>query len=411
MRLVRKPGSSMLPITAAALVLSSLSPAQISDEEVKLVPSGTDSSDHVGSSVALFGDWCAVGAEQDETVQGPGLGAVHMYLRQGTSWTESAKLSRPDGGDFGTAVALSGDTLAVGSPHTEALGVAAGAVFVYRDIGGVWTLEDTLTPPVPDFDDWFGLCVALDGDTLVTGARFDDDSGLDAGAAYVFCRTGTAWSLQQKLVASDGADRDWFGFSVAADGDTLLVGAPRVDGGAEQDLGAVYVFDRSGTVWTEQQKLYAAGAFRDDWFGYSLAIEGDRAAIGSPFDNELMNDVGSVYVFERSAGSWSQSKRLNASDQGTGAELGTSVALQGDRILAGAPFARNWGAAYLFTKEDGTWREASRTKSSFRGVGGAPPEYGEAVALDGDRMVIGAYADREFGSRAGAAWAYTLTDV
>ena len=145
--------------------------------------------------------------------------------------------------------------------------------------------------------DSFGTYVSVDGDTAVIGARNDDDNGHNSGAVYVFVRNGGVWTEQQKLLASDGVAGDQFGWSVSVDGNTAVIGAPFAEGD-----GAAYVFVRNGSVWSEQQKLFASDGLAVD-FGWSVSVDGDTAVIG---DDEAHDYTGAAYVFVRSGGVWSE---------------------------------------------------------------------------------------------------------
>jgi hypothetical protein len=163
--------------------------------------------------------------------------------------------------------------------------------------------------------DFFGTSVAISGDTAIVGSDQDDVGvNFDQGSAYIFVRSGTTWSQQQKLTASDGASPDIFGYSVAISGDTVIVGAPPDDVGANTDQGSAYVFVRSGTTWTEQQKLTAGDGAAGDTFGSSVAISGETIIVGAVNDDVGGNtDQGSAYVFVRSGTTWSQQQKLTAS--------------------------------------------------------------------------------------------------
>src|SRR2546427_1801066 len=161
-----------------------------------------------------------------------------------------------------------------------------------------------------------GLSAALSGDTLVVGADAQDTpGGVDTGAAYVFVRSGTTWSVQQQLVASDAAASDAFGSAVAISGDTIVVGAPLDDTPAGTDAGSAYVFVRSGTTWTEQQKLVASDAAAIDGYGYTVSISGDTAVVGA-FTHDAPGGLnsGAAYVYVRSGTTWSEQQRLVAPD-------------------------------------------------------------------------------------------------
>ena len=221
-----------------------------------------------------------------------------------------------------------------------------------------------------EFDE-FGYSVALSGDTLAVGAYREDsnatgvggtqadNSANDSGAVYVFTRSGTTWTQQAYLKASNTDARDYFGYSVALSGDTLAVGALSEDSnatgvggnGADNSVnysGAVYVFTRSGTTWSQQAYLKASNTGANDYFGSSVALSGDTLAVGAILEdsnatgvngNEANNSVtgsGAVYVFTRSGTTWSQQAYLKASNTGVGDWFGSSVALSGDTLAVGA---------------------------------------------------------------------------
>ena len=195
--------------------------------------------------------------------------------------------------------------------------------------------------------DIFGFSVAISGDTAVVGAALDDVPGAAnddtaSGSAYVFVRSAGAWSEQQKLTASDAAAGDLFGRSVAISGESVVVGAFNDDDTAS-DSGSAYVFQRSGTTWSQEAKLTASDAALSDFFGFSVAISGDTAVVGAHLDDDAGGDSGSAYVFQRSAGVWSEQQKLTASDAALADEFGFSVAISG-----GAPWW--WGRILTTTR-------------------------------------------------------------
>jgi hypothetical protein len=184
--------------------------------------------------------------------------------------------------------------------------------------------------------DHFSYSVALDGDTVLVGAYADSvGANVSQGSAYVFTRSGSTWTQQAKLTADDGASYDFFGTSVALDGETALVGAYRDDVGANMDEGSVYVFTRSGTTWTQQAKLVASDGAAGDWFGYSVALNGDTALVGACTTGTI-SQQGSAYVFSRSGTTWTQQAKLMPGDGVPRNFFGISVALDGNTALVGA---------------------------------------------------------------------------
>jgi uncharacterized repeat protein (TIGR01451 family) len=368
-----------------------------------------------GFAVAAEGDTAVVGAYAEDTSRGGGAGAVYVFVRSGTSWTEQQRLTAPDGtfGDgFGNAVALSGDTLVVGAEKANGPGGAdAGAAYVFVRSGAVWSLQRKLIAPDGAALDAFGWSVAVSGDTVAVGADFDSvPAGAYAGSAYVFTRTGTEWSLPQKLVAPDGAAEAFFGASVALAGeDTLIVGADSQDHDGLTDAGEAYVFSRSGGTWTWQQTLTASDAAVSDGFGWSAAVSGDTLAVGAYQDSrDLRYRAGAVYVFVRSGDTWSEQAKLIAADPGDLDHLGLSVSVSGDTIAAGADLADtpggvDSGAVYVFVRSGDAWSQQQKLVGADTAAG----DVLSWVSLSGETLVAGAdLADTAGGTDAGAAYVF-----
>ncbi|MHC4407100.1 MAG: FG-GAP repeat protein, partial [Planctomycetota bacterium] len=214
----------------------------------------------------------------------------------------------------------------------------AVAVAIVLGTTPAWALtaeqEAKLLPADGAAGDIFGVIVALDGDTAIIGAVYDDDNGEDSGSAYVFTRTAGVWTQQAKLLASDGASQDWFG-SVALEGDTAIIGASGDDDNGE-DSGSAYVFTRAAGVWTEQAKLLASDGAAFDGFSYLVALDGDTAVIAPWRDDDNGVNSGSAYVFTRTGGVWTEQAKLLASDGAADDYFGRSVALEGDTAIIGA---------------------------------------------------------------------------
>jgi FG-GAP repeat/Bacterial Ig-like domain (group 1) len=325
-------------------------------QQQKLTASDGAANDRFGWSVALAGDTLVVGAPFDD-VGASNQGSAYVFVRSGGVWTQQAKLTASDGAAddvFGDSVALAGDTLVAGAPEDSLGGNHFGSAYVFVRSGGVWTQQQKLTASDGGFGDRFGDSVALAGDTLVAGAPLDDVGAGNQGSAYVFVRSGGVWTQQQKVTASDGAVDDRFGSSVALTGDTLAVGAPSGGVRASFAQGSAYVFVRSGGAWTHEAKLTASDGAAGDSFGSAVALASDSALVGSPGDDVGANgDQGSATVFTRSSAVWTQQAKVTASDGAPGDDFGRSVALAGDSVVAGAPlddFGANFdqGSVYVF---------------------------------------------------------------
>jgi small nuclear ribonucleoprotein (snRNP)-like protein len=238
---------------------------------------------------------------------------------------------------FGKSVALEGDTVVAGAHRDDGGGVTdAGAVYIFKRSGTLWSEEAKLVASDKEASVHFGSSMALEGDTVVVGAVLDDEGGVEnAGAVYIFKRSGTLWSEEGKLVASDKDTNAYLGRSVALEGDTVVAGAWSDDGGDVYDAGAVYIFKRSGTLWSEEAKLVASDKEAVAHFGSSVSLKGDTVVAGAVVDDGGgVTDAGAVYIFKRSGTLWSEEGKLVASDKDTNAEFGSSVALKGDTVVA-----------------------------------------------------------------------------
>jgi hypothetical protein len=369
-------------------------------------PDGT-ANDNFGSTVAIAGDIAIVGAPADDVVTtiapfaNANQGSAYVFVRSGQSWVFQQQLTAADGaaGDaFGCAVALSGETAIIGaSGHSVGGNANQGAAYVFTRSGTTWTQQQQLTVPDGAIADNFGCSVAISGETALVGANQDDvGTNLDQGSAYVFTRSGTIWTLQQQLLATDGAANDRFGWGVAISGETALVGANHRDVGTNADQGAAYVFTRSGTTWAQQQQLIASDGAAGDRFGYAVALVGETAVVGAPFDDVgTKADQGSATVFVRSGAVWTQQQQLTAADGGINDDFGYAVALDGELALIGAYWDdvgsnANQGSADIFLRTGTTWGQLQQLTAAD---GASNDRFGCAVALSGDTVIVGAYLD------------------
>ena len=374
------------------------------------------SSDLFGGAVAASGTRTLVGA-QSESALGSTSGAAYLYDRQADGgWVESVRLLPSDGASadhFGRAVALSGDRALVGSYQGDGpAGMNQGAAYIFdRQGDGTWLETAKLTPTTATAFDEFGLAVALDGDFAAVGTYKNADVATLAGKVWVFERQpdGT-WNEAAVLTASDATGGDEFGWSLALSGETLMVGAAQQAVPVGGSVGAVYMFERSGGGWPEVQKLVGSDSISLDYFGWSVALDGDLAVVGA-YNAESSTDPfswdeGAAYVFERSVGVWSQTARLEASDAESKDELGYSVGISGERIVAGAwdedAGGSNAGAVYLFERSGGVWNETKLVASDAA----AGDLFGYSVAMAGDIAVVGARNDDDFGSSSGSAYIF-----
>jgi hypothetical protein len=380
-------------------------------EEAKLEVSDPASGDAFGISVALSGDTALIGASGDDHTGLNSAGSAYVFVRSGTTWAEQQKLTASDAASvdlFGRSVSISGDTAVIGATHDDhAGGTDAGSAYVFVRSGSSWTEQAKLTASDAAFDDQFGNSASISGDTAVVGVQRDDHipGGEDAGSVYVFVRSGTSWTEQAKLTASDEYASDYFGGSVGLSGDTAVIGAC---GDAASNEGSAYVFVRSGTSWTEQARLSASDGETSDHFGNSVSFSGDTTVVGAEYDDYAGGwDAGSAYVFVRNGTSWTEQAKLTASDAEPFDRFGTSVDVSGDTAVIGAPFGDydggpTAGCFYLFTRSGTGWTEQAKAFATDTETG---DQFGGAVGLAGDTTVVGA---RGGSTNTGSAYVFRL---
>ena len=306
-----------------------------------------------GFSVAVSTDVAVVGAPLSDVVA-VDEGRAYVYERVAGAWQPAITIEGGVGGDaMGCAVAVNGNVLAASACGDDLVLQDGGTVHIYEKIDDTWNQNTILTGTGVALGDRFASAVAIGDGVIVVGAPDDDINGDSAGAAYVFEKQpGGLWDQVAKLLASDGAAGDLFGHAVAADGDTIVIGAYRNDQ-LGNNAGAVYIFERSGNTWPETAKLVATDGQSVDLFGFSVAISGDELAVGSRWSDEAGEDSGSAYIFERRGSQWSQFGRLLAPDGQAGDGLGYGVALgQGALITTAYEELPNGtsGSVYVFER-------------------------------------------------------------
>jgi hypothetical protein len=381
-------------------------------QEAKLTGAEEAGEAGFGYGVALSadGNTALIGGPDDDG----GIGAAWVFTREGTTWSQQgAKLTGAEeagAGHFGYSVALSADggTALIGGPRDngEVGTTYVGAAWVFTREGTTWSQQGAkLTGPEEAGAGHFGYSVALsaEGSTALIGGPYDNKA---AGAAWTFTREGTVWTPQgPKLSGKEETGEGSFGESVAlsAEGDTALIGGPHDSKG----VGAVWVFTREGTTWTQQgPKLTGEEEAGKGWFGYSVALsaEGNTALIGGLFDNE---DVGAAWVLTREGTTWTQQgPKLTGKEEAGGGWFGHSVALsaEGNTALIGGIFDNGGvGAAWVFTRESTTWRQQGPKLTGKEQLGEGHFGYSVALSAVGSTALIGGPGDDR---EVGAAWVF-----
>ncbi|MBA4122879.1 MAG: VCBS repeat-containing protein [Acidobacteria bacterium] len=387
--------------------------------QTKLTASDGAAGDLFGSSVAISGDTAIVGSYRDDIGANVDQGSAYVFVRSGTTWTQQTKLTASDGAaydDFGNSVAISGNTVIVGS-YRDYIGtnVDQGSAYIFVRSGTTWTQQTKLIASDGASNDLFGVSVAISGETAIVGSSRDNiGTNIDQGSAYIFVRSGTTWTQQTKLTAADGAAYDFFGVSVAISGGTAIVGSYNDDIGANANQGSAYVFVRSGTTWTQQTKLTASDGAADDDFGNSVAISGETAIVGSYNDAIGANAYqGSAYIFVRSGTIWTQQTKLTAADGAANDAFGFSVAISGDTAIVGSyndaiGANNNQGSAYVFVRSGTIWTQQTKLIASD---GAENYFFGVSVAISGGTAIVG--SSDLFGTNTfqGSAYVFNLSNT
>ena len=370
----------------------------------KLTASDGAVDDDLGTAAAISGDTIAVGTWRATVNNNSRQGAVYVFVKPNGGWAnahEVAKLTTSDGAaqdNLGWSVAISGDTILTGAPGaTVGANAQEGAAYVFVKPNGGWASEHEaakLTNAASPGGDSFGYSVALSSDTAVVGVPLEGN-GIrrnTPGSVYVFAKPPAGWTDSgtptAHLAASDGVVPDQVGFSVAIDGGTIVAGAEHQNIGANDEQGALYVFVKPANGWadaTETKKLTASDGANANQLGYSVAIDGDTIAAGAPFPS------GAVYVFVRPANGWAnaagtETAKLTPSDANDG--FGKATAIVGDTIVAGAPNVTvmghtNQGKLYMFNKPGGGWASGHEDQQLTASDGTSNDELGSAAGISG----------------------------
>lgn len=386
----------------ARLKNDGLNPTWGEDSKITIPDGNLDPDSQIGGAVAIDGDTAVVGDLADNDYQG----AAYIYVRNGTNWTLQQKLTASDGAAndwFGVRVAIDGDTVIIGASQDN---VFQGSAYIFVRNGTTWTEHQKLTAIDGAENDSFGVGVSIKGDYAVIGSSDDDVGGiLNQGSAYVYQRIGTSWLFAQKLTALDGAADDGFGWSVSISGGRIIIGAPGGIGG-NTSPGSAYIFVNIAFQWQQQQKITASDGAANDFFGKSVSIDGDYAAIGSR---------ESAYIFVGNAVEWSEQQKLTAIDNGNpnSCGFGESVSISGNRVVAGCYLdgeiypieSRNAGAAYVFVRDGTTWTQEIKLKGLDTNGG---DYFGTSVAISGNTVIIGAPDAFWNGGNFGAAYIFVL---
>jgi len=383
---------------------------------LKVTASDGSAGDWFGFSVSVDANYVIIGAPKYDGY----IGAAYIFEYNDGNWTQQ-KLTASDGAAddyFGGSVSISANHAIVSAPGDNGY---TGSAYIFEYNDGNWTQQAKLTASDGGVEDWFGQSVSISGDCAVVGAKLNDTTKTDAGAAYIFYRHegGTNnWGQQARLSTADAAVNDWFGYSVSINGEYVIVGAIGDDPHSSfpNYTGSAYIFRHNGSAWAQQAKLTADDGASLDKFGWSVSIDEYYAIVGAHLNDENGTDSGSAYIFEPNAldpNNWDQKTKLTASDAEEDDYFGYSVAIGAGHALVGAygneDNGSSSGSAYIFAPnalDPNNWDQKAKLTASDA----AEDDYfGFSVAIGtGRRAVVGAYGNDDSGSESGSAYILKL---
>lgn len=396
-------------IFALACSLTRAQPCTPRETAIMVADDG-DVADNYGWSVAIDGTTAVVGSLNDDA-SGSDSGSVYILNYDGSSWGQTQKLVAAGVGSFdgfGDSVAISGDTIVIGSPGDDDAGSGAGAAYVFTNIEGTWIQTIKLVPPTLVSGDNCASEVDIDHDTIILSAMLTDSNGSNSGAAYIYRKIDGAWTYMTQLVSDDIAEFDRFGIDVAISGSRVLISADSDDDNGSSS-GSAYIFQRAGEEWTQTHKLIASDGDESDQFGERLDLSNNSALIGSRYDNAPLGNSGSAYIFEFDGSDWIEQPKLTAPDASSSEYFGQDVAIHNNRAIIGAWGQNdpagffNAGAAYAYSKTNGVWSLDNKIVASDQE---GSDFFGYAVGVSDEFSIIGADGNDDFwwGPDAGAVY-------
>ena len=409
--MIRRLAALAATACALALTAGAAGGERAVNELAKLTDPQGQEWDQFGFSVAADGDVMVVGARNAGCPGSSGPGRVLVYRYDGSEWVLEASLESPDpdlDADFGTAVAIEGETIVVGDESYGPFGDPIGAAYIFQFDGQDWLNRAKLLASDGAERDDFGQSVAVHDDIVVVGADRDDDLGDMSGSAYVFRRERRGWVEEAKLLQPNGQALMHFGYTASIVGDRILIGGG--DAPPPDETGpCVFRFD--GESWILESILLPPQHLLYDGFGTQTCMEGEVAVVGARLDDEAGPNAGAAYIFRREGSDWTLEAKLMAGDAGEDDWFATDVAIAGDVVIVGADHDNDngddSGSAYVFAWDGAEWSHHSKLLPSD---GVADAHFGWSVALHGDRAIVGAYCDDDHGDNSGSAYVFSASE-
>lgn len=289
--------------------------------------------------------------------------------------------------NFGICASISNNTAVIGSLNDNYNG-NQGIAHVFENNGSYWVEKASLTASDGETGNWFGTTVAIEGNVVVVGAKADDDMGNSSGSVYIFEKIGNFWIETAKLLPLDGNAQNFFGASVAISGGKIIIGAPS-DSDLSYEAGSAYVFENNGVSWVQTAKLLASNGSIRKHFGSSVSIFNDKIIVGAPGDSFLTTNYGSAYIFEYNGSSWEERENLAATDNVHNNHFGYSVSINDTFAVVGASgdtgIGLNTGATYIYVDNGNSYNE---TNKLFAQDGSQSDYFGVSVFINAENKII-----------------------
>ena len=350
-----------------------------------------DAGDHAGFSVAIEDGLAVIGVPSDDDTFQDG-GSAWVYRDAGAVWFPVTRLGGGENGhalgNFGSSVAIDGETIVVGADQETGSAFFSGSAHVFEgNLQDGWEETAVLIPSDAVQSQRFGAAVAVDGDAVVVGATAAKSGGLTTGAAFVYRKSAPAtWSFEQKLTGANSAHLDRFGRSVDILGSVVAVGAPGANP-LGTDTGEVRIFRHNGNMWSESDLLVKAHDTSYTNFGKSVALDANRLFVGSPGD---FGSKGLAQIYTYNGANWIAGHEFTLDGGSPGDRFGEAVDMEGDRLLVGAPGSTsptdNGGQAVLFQRSGPDWLQTELVPTDL----GMFDAFGTSVAISGQEFLVGA---------------------
>jgi hypothetical protein len=386
---------------------------KVAVQQNKLMPTpkgfGGGKEAYLGTNIAIDGNRALVGSlearpgEMNNQCIGEGSGFVSVLVYDGFTWQKEATLIPSDitsYGCFGYSISLSNNRALIGDFGNFNVETESGSAYLFEFDGIRWTEVHKFKSSQKAFGEFYGYSVSIDGDRAAIGAlKYDDtvNNITDVGAVFIYDYSEGNWIETQRLTPIDSHSNQYFGYSVSLNDSRLLVGSPE---DFDNDIfGSAYLFDLAGSNWTQTQKINASDAINHDSFGKIVKLNNDRAVIGA-------HGTESVYIFNNDGSTWIESQKITAFDSTGNDVFGKSLDMFGDRIVVGAYKNNNKGSAYVYDYNGLNWTFNTKLES---GDGVNDDNYGYAVALSGQSVLVGAPRDDDRGENSGSIYSYAYT--